>query len=1352
MRHALRTWSERLLWTWESALARCRELLKLIATPPDARNSLDMASAEERVLFSAVPAGDLLISTEGDVTSGGAPGDDTWLDTDVLQISDPNLSYESPTTNGTFSKFFSLQGFAADDADIEALHYVSTALTVGSGANTFDLQVGDILFATSADENLTSSNTLNGYGQDDVLVFRADTPGDYSSGTFHVLLEDLDSNYVRGISLVEQTTTVGSTVLQAGTFLFAQDGQTNVYHHTADTVGAGATSGTTSVLIDGADVNVDLQVHAIELIETTGMYGGQILDAGTLLMYSGDTSDVGDNSLAIDTYDIYALDVTQAGSSSVADAWLFFDGSDVSLNSTEEDINAFSLVHNSNSLDVIRDELNSVAYSGNDGNINWSNNWQEVGEGDGASSGDVRVTSGAIRFGADGANLNGVSLEREADLSSAISATLTFDYRKQLIDDASGSISVQVSSDGGSNWTTLNTYNLNGTTEFAREQFDITAYMSANTQVRFLGSGNDVESYFYVDDVQIAYETNTPPVLDLDANDSAAAGADFASTFSEGGGAVTVADADATLSDVDSANFTSLTVTITNLLDGAAESLSANTAGTSITASYNSGTGVLTLSGSDTVANYQQVLRTVSYNNSSQNPTTTARSISFVANDGTSNSNVGTTTVTMVAQDDVPVLDLDADNSAAAGADFASTFSEGGGAVTVADADATLSDVDSANFTSLTVTITNLLDGAAESLSANTAGTSITASYNSGTGVLTLSGSDTVANYQQVLRTVSYNNSSQNPTTTARSISFVANDGTSNSNVGTTTVTMVAQDDVPVLDLDADNSAAAGADFASTFSEGGGAVTVADADATLSDVDSANFTSLTVTITNLLDGAAESLSANTAGTSITASYNSGTGVLTLSGSDTVANYQQVLRTVSYNNSSQNPTTTARSISFVANDGTSNSNVGTTTVTMVAQDDVPVLDLDADNSAAAGADFASTFSEGGGAVTVADADATLSDVDSANFTSLTVTITNLLDGAAESLSANTAGTSITASYNSGTGVLTLSGSDTVANYQQVLRTVSYNNSSQNPTTTARSISFVANDGTSNSNVGTTTVTMVAQDDVPVLDLDADNSAAAGADFASTFSEGGGAVTVADADATLSDVDSANFTSLMVTITNLLDGAAESLSANTAGTSITASYNSGTGVLTLSGSDTVANYQQVLRTVSYNNSSQNPTTTARSISFVANDGTSNSNVGTTTVTMVAQDDAPVLDLDADNSAAAGADFASTFSEGGGAVTVADVDATLSDVDSANFTSLTVTIHELIGRCSRITLGQHCRHQHYRQLQQRHRRANALGQRYGRQLPAGAADGQLQQLVAESDHHRPLDFVCGQRRHEQ
>ena len=81
---------------------------------------------------------------------------------------------------------------------------------------------------------------------------------------------------------------------------------------------------------------------------------------------------------------------------------------------------------------------------------------------------------------------------------------------------------------------------------------------------------------------------------------------------------VLIVDTDARLRDVDSATLQSMTVTITNIANGANELLAANTLGTSIIASYNN--GVLTLTGNDSVANYEQVLKSVTYQNTSENP------------------------------------------------------------------------------------------------------------------------------------------------------------------------------------------------------------------------------------------------------------------------------------------------------------------------------------------------------------------------------------------------------------------------------------------------------------------------------------------------------------------------------------------------------------------------------------------------------------------------------------------------------------------------------------------------------------------------------------------------------------
>ena len=114
----------------------------------------------------------------------------------------------------------------------------------------------------------------------------------------------------------------------------------------------------------------------------------------------------------------------------------------------------------------------------------------------------------------------------------------------------------------------------------------------------------------------------------------------------------------------------------------------------------------------------------------------------------------------------------------------------------------------------------------------------------------------------------------------------------------------------------------------------------------------------------------------------------------------------------------------------------------------------------------------------------------------------------------------------------------------------------------------------------------------------------------------FIENEGPVLVVDA-ATISDIDSANLRSLTVKIANMHDVGFESLSADVSGTNITADYDSQTGILTLSGKDTIANYQQVLRTVSYENTFVAPNLEDRIIEVQANDGQHLSEVAGSTI---------------------------------------------------------------------------------------------------------------------------------------
>lgn len=163
-------------------------------------------------------------------------------------------------------------------------------------------------------------------------------------------------------------------------------------------------------------------------------------------------------------------------------------------------------------IDTYRDEFNAVSYDGNDGTLQWSNDWQELGESGGPASGLVTVRSsasqcasgGCFRIGGDEVNLTGRGASRSADLSGALGATLSF----TIADSGSeASVSIDVSGDGGATWVTLDTFVLgSGVPSTATPRvYDITGYAAADTQIRFIGSGEpDDAAYFYVDDVQIA--------------------------------------------------------------------------------------------------------------------------------------------------------------------------------------------------------------------------------------------------------------------------------------------------------------------------------------------------------------------------------------------------------------------------------------------------------------------------------------------------------------------------------------------------------------------------------------------------------------------------------------------------------------------------------------------------------------------------------------------------------------------------------------------------------------------------------------------------------------------------------
>ncbi|PYB99639.1 large adhesive protein [Pseudomonas koreensis] len=161
-------------------------------------------------------------------------------------------------------------------------------------------------------------------------------------------------------------------------------------------------------------------------------------------------------------------------------------------------------------------------------------------------------------------------------------------------------------------------------------------------------------------------------------------------------------------------------------------------------------------------------------------------------------------------------------------------------------------------------------------------------------------------------------------------------------------------------------------------------------------------------------------------------------------------------------------------------------------------------------------------------------------------------------------------------------------------------------------------------------GSVSTSIIDNDAPPVLDLDANNSSGAtGADYKVTFTENtpGAGVSIADTDLSITDPDSTMLTGATVVLTNRQDGDALNLGNSVNGITINANSTNGTVTLTLSGNATLADYMQAIKNISFINSSENPSTVPRIITVTVTDGGNYSNTATTTVNVVAVNDAPV-----------------------------------------------------------------------------------------------------------------------------
>ncbi len=636
---------------------------------------------------------------------------------------------------------------------------------------------------------------------------------------------------------------------------------------------------------------------------------------------------------------------------------------------------------------------------------------------------------------------------------------------------------------------------------------------------------------------------NDVTIIDLDAN---SAGTGFAIAYIENATPEPIVDPTFSILDVDDVDLVSAQISLANGFVGDVIDVPSLASGVtmSVTPAVPLGADgpvILTLTGVASLAEYESMIRSATFFIASDAPSEAIRNITISVNDGDSNSNVGVTSIAVTAVNDAPIA-VD-DNSIVFDEDTART-------IFPAELLANDSDPDLENFTLVSVQ-----------------------SATNGTAVLNGNGSVTftpIANFFG-----------------AASFTYTIDDGNGEQATATVNLTITSVNDVTVVDLD---TATAGNNFAVTYNEDDTVgVALVDTSILLQDIDD-----------TLLDGAAFILTDGQLGdelivgslpAGITASIIPAGALLspqqisvTLTGSASLADYQIAMQAISYRSDSQAPTliSNTRNVDITVSDGDDISSATTTTITVIASNDTPLVGTDVFNVAE----------------------------DSVLTINPTALLANDVDPDGDTLQ-------VTAVANPVNGTVSLVGGIIVftppADYFG-----------------AASFEYTIEDGNGGVVTGVVNVTVDPVNDAPLADL---NSIVVGTtSYSTAYTEGGVGAIVTDASVLLSDVDDTALDGATVILMNGQPGDILAVGALPAGISASLSPVSalvfpGTFSVTLTGGASFADYQTALQAITYSSESNDPNVVDRTISVSVTDGEASSAAAITTVVVTSVNDAPV-----------------------------------------------------------------------------------------------------------------------------
>jgi hypothetical protein len=744
----------------------------------------------------------------------------------------------------------------------------------------------------------------------------------------------------------------------------------------------------------------------------------------------------------------------------------------------------------------------------------------------------------------------------------------------------------------------------------------------------------------------------------------------------------------ATLSDPDQTMIYGATVAISNgFVSG--DTLSFTNSG-GITGTYTAATGVLVFTGLASLAAYQTVLNSVRYTNAGDNPTdygnSQSRTLSITAFDGLTHSDLANVNITVVGINDAPV-------NTVPGA--AATVNEDNALVltgmSVADPDADPANQD------IQVTL-HVNHGTITIFTGAPGGVAVSDVTGNGTGTVVITATQNQINATfahatgvTYLNTLDFNGADL-LTITTNDLGLNGNDpglsgtGTSEQDQDTRAINITPVNDAPVVAGD-------GTEDSLTIFEDQPSAT----GQTVSSLFLAQFTDQKdnqvpnggVSVANTFIGVAVVANASSGATGQWQYLNGAVwtdiGTTSLAAAKLFNDETQFRFNPAFNYNGPEPLLTIRlvdsssgasvtdaqvvDISAVgATGGTSRYSAGSVTLggTILPVNDAPTsTNLNGDNA---------TWTENGAAVTLdTGAAATIADIDSPNFDTGTLTVAIASPLAQDGLFIGTVGTVTTGAgtvsvggvqigtftgggYGGGPLVITFDADATPAAVQELVRAIQYNNNAgDSPTAGPRSVNWTLVDGDGTANMGTDTLNVTTTVNVVAV-----NDAPQGTDATFAFNEDGSRI-LAAADFGFSDpAEGNNFAGVVITTlpTNgvlLLNG----VPVTVAGTFVTAAQ--------------IAGNQLVFQSDANENGSPYATFTfqVRDDGGLLNGGIdTDQSPNTLTFNVNPVNDAPTsTNLNGD---------AATYAEGS-AFALLDVgsNATVADIDSADFDTGTLTV---------------------------------------------------------------------------